>query len=176
MINLNHFHNKTIKFLFFLIIIFLLGCNVVNEDNTSNRDININDISFPEKTISGENFDISEFKGNNILINFWFPSCPPCVYELEILKKIDNDFDSTSVVGIQMLGLDTKDDGIKMLKNKNISYPSVADEKDEIVLDLNITVFPTSILFNEKGKEIKRWIGIINEEDVEKQLQEIRKD
>ena len=75
-----------------------------------------------------------------------------------------------------MLGLDTKDDGIKMLKNKNISYPSVADEKDEIVLDLNITVFPTSILFNEKGKEIKRWIGIINEEDVEKQLQEIRKD
>ena len=44
------------------------------------------------------------------------------------------------------------------------------------VLDLNITAFPTSILFNEKGKEIKRWIGIINEEDVEKQLQEIRKD
>ena len=75
-----------------------------------------------------------------------------------------------------MLGLDTKDDGIKMLKNKNILYPSVADEKDEIVLDLNITAFPTSILFNEKGKEIKRWIGIINEEDVEKQLQEIRKD
>ena len=92
------------------------------------------------------------------------------------VREIDNDFDSTSVVGIQMLGLDTKDDGIKMLKNKNILYPSVADEKDEIVLDLNITAFPTSILFNEKGKEIKRWIGIINEEDVEKQLQEIRKD
>tara|TARA_Y100000766_G_C18784422_1_gene544911 strand:- start:96 stop:323 length:228 start_codon:yes stop_codon:yes gene_type:complete len=75
-----------------------------------------------------------------------------------------------------MLGLDTKEDGIRMLKNKNILYPSVADEKDEIVLYLDITAFPTSILFNKKGEEVKRWIGIIDEKVVEKKLLEIGKE
>ena len=109
------------------------------------------------------------------MINFWFPSCPPCVYELEILKKIDADFEKTQVVGIQILGLDTKEDGLKMLKDKKIHYPSVADEKDEIVLDLDITAFPTTILFNKNGEEVKRWIGIIDEKVVEKKLLEIGK-
>ncbi len=170
MINLNHFHNKIIKNLFFLGILFLLSCSSINEDN-----IHLRDISFPEKTISGEPFNISKFKEENLLINFWFPSCPPCVYELEILKKIDADFEKTQVVGIQILGLDTKEDGLKMLKDKKILYPSVADEKDEIVLDLDITAFPTTILFNKNGEEVKRWIGIIDEKVVEKKLLEIGK-
>ena len=172
MINLNHSHKKIINILFFLGILFLLSCNYINQDNI----IHLDDISFPKTTIDGKPFNISKFKDKNILLNFWFPSCPPCVYELEILKKIDVDLDTTNVIGIQMLGLDTKEDGKKMLKNKNIKYPSVADEKDEIVLDLDITAFPTTILFNKNGEEVKRWIGIIDEKVVEKKLLEIGKE
>jgi len=176
MINLNHSHKKIINILFFLGILFLLSCNYINQDNVSDKNIQLDEISFPENTINGDPFNISNFKEKNILLNFWFPSCPPCVYELEILKKIDDDFEGTQVIGIQMLGLDTKEDGIRMLKNKNILYPSVADEKDEIVLYLDITAFPTSILFNKKGEEVKRWIGIIDEKVVEKKLLEIGKE
>ena len=107
------------------------------------------------------------------MLNFWFPSCPPCVYELEILDRINSKSSATKVIGVQVLGLDTKEDGKKMFLNKGISYPSGADEKDKVVSTLDITVFPTTILFDKNGKDFKRCLGIIDEEIVFESVKEL---
>ena len=123
-----------------------------------------------EKTIENKKFDINDYKNKSVLLNFWFPSCPPCVYELAILNEINKELDSTSIIGVQVLGLDTKDDGVKMFQNKKIQYKSIVDDGDYLVQNFEITVFPTTILFDHKGDEIKRWIGIIDKEKVKKEI------
>ena len=114
-----------------------------------------------------------KYSDKNILINFWFPSCPPCIYELDILDDIHQKYDSVGVIGVQVLGLDNKEDGKKMLEKKEISYKSIADESDVIIDLLQINVFPTTILFDTNGNEINRWVGIIDEQIVSKKISEI---
>ena len=46
-------------------------------------------------------------------------------------------------------------------------------EKDKVVSTLDITVFPTTILFDKNGKEYKRWLGIIDEELVFESVKEL---
>jgi len=134
------------------------------------KSVNIFEIELPNETIENKKFDIDDYKNKSVLLNFWFPSCPPCVYELEILNEINKELDSTSIIGIQVLGLDTQDDGVKMFQNKKILYKSIVDNGDSLVQNFEITVFPTTILFDNKGDEIKRWIGIIDKEKVKKEI------
>jgi len=134
------------------------------------KSVNIFEIGLPNETIENKKFDINDYKNKSVLLNFWFPSCPPCVYELEILNEINKELDSTSIIGVQVLGLDTQDDGVKMFQNKKILYKSIVDNGDYLVQNFEITVFPTTILFDNKGDEIKRWIGIIDKEKVKKEI------
>ena len=134
------------------------------------KSVNIFKIELPNETIENKKFDINDYKNKSVLLNFWFPSCPPCVYELEILNEINKELDSTSIIGVQVLGLDTQDDGVKMFQNKKILYKSIVDNGDSLVQNFEITVFPTTILFDNKGDEIKRWIGIIDKEKVKKEI------
>lgn len=166
MIKLNLF-KKNIFLLLSIVFVIVIGC-----DNQSEK-ANIGQIVFPKTTIDNNNFNIENYSGKNILINFWFPSCPPCIYELDILDDINKKYDSVGVIGVQVLGLDNKEDGKNMLEKKNISYKSVADESDVIIDLLQINVFPTTILFDKNGNEINRWIGIIDEQIVSKKISEI---
>ena len=166
MIKLNLF-KKNIFLLLSIVFVIVIGC-----DNQSEK-ANIGQIVFPKTTIDNNNFNIENYSGKNILINFWFPSCPPCIYELDILDDINKKYDSVGVIGVQVLGLDNKEDGKNMLEKKNISYKSVADESDAIIDLLQINVFPTTILFDKNGDEINRWIGIIDELIVSNKISEI---
>ena len=166
MIKLNLF-KKNIFLLLSIVFVIVIGC-----DNQSEK-ANIGQIVFPKTTIDNNNFNIENYSGKNILINFWFPSCPPCIYELDILDDIHKKYDSVGVIGVQVLGLDNKEDGKNMLEKKNISYKSVADESDAIIDLLQINVFPTTILFDKNGDEINRWIGIIDEQIVSNKISEI---
>ena len=166
MIKLNLF-KKNIFLLLSIVFVIVIGC-----DNQSEK-ANIGQIVFPKTTIDNNNFNIENYSGKNILINFWFPSCPPCIYELDILDDINKKYDSVGVIGVQVLGLDNKEDGKNMLEKKNISYKSVADESDAIIDLLQINVFPTTILFDKNGDEINRLIGIIDEQIVSNKISEI---
>ena len=166
MIKLNLF-KKNIFLLLSIVFMIVIGCDNQSEKAT------IGQIVFPKTTIDNNNFNIENYSGKNILINFWFPSCPPCIYELDILDDINKKYDSVGVIGVQVLGLDNKEDGKNMLEKKNISYKSVADESDVIIDLLQINVFPTTILFDKNGDEINRWIGIIDEQIVSNKISEI---
>lgn len=166
MIKLNLF-KKNIFLLLSIVFVIVIGCDNQSEKAT------ISQIVFPKTTIDNNNFNIENYSGKNILINFWFPSCPPCIYELDILDDINKKYDSVGVIGVQVLGLDNKEDGKNMLEKKNISYKSVADESDVIIDLLQINVFPTTILFDKNGDEINRWIGIIDEQIVSNKISEI---
>mgnify|MGYP001181078638 FL=1 len=174
MINLNYFNNKKIVSIILVLLLCLSACSEENDlDKEDYKKLNLQEISFPKSSIDNKSFDIKTYNDEILLINFWFPSCPPCIYELDILNRLNNNYDSVNVLGIQALGLDTKEDGFLMMEKKGVSYKSIADENESIMNQLKINVFPTTILYDQKGNEIKRWIGIIDEDVVAEKIFEI---
>jgi len=174
MINLNRFNKKKNISLILILFFSLFACSYNNDlDKEIYSKSNISEITFPNNSIDGKSFEIKTYNNENLLINFWFPSCPPCIYELDILNRLDNNYDSINVLGIQALGLDTKEDGTLMLNKKGITYKSIADENENIMSQLKINVFPTTILYDQNGDEVQRWIGIIDEDVVAEKISEL---
>ena len=71
----------------------------------------------------GGRFVLGDSISKPIIINFWFPSCPPCVEEMPDLNEFYHaNKTNVDVLGIQLIGLDSLSDGQEFVSNMNIAY------------------------------------------------------
>jgi thiol-disulfide isomerase/thioredoxin len=118
------------------------------------------------KTVEGKPFDISQYKGKVVIVDFWATWCGPCLAELPNLKKIYEKYHDR---GLEVVGISLDDDGPelgKFLKDNDLpwrilhnSEPAKAEGKKRGFSDPNaefygITGIPTIILIDRHGKVI----------------------
>ena len=112
-----------------------------------------------------------------MVLNFWFPSCPPCIAEMPEINSLyhehKNDID---VVGIQLVGLDSVDDGKKFVKDTAISYAVGSDPDGSISVLYGVSGFPTTFFINAKGDVVKTWQGAINADQLKENVDLILSD
>ena len=166
-------------FLFFVLInIFIttsFSCHILPDQ----KKITTEAFDFKETLMNtnfyseNESFQLSEEIKNHdfTILNFWFPSCSPCREEIPDLNNfyIKNK-NTISLLGIQLIGLDSKREGEKFLIKYGVEYPSVADLEGELTVKYLVKVFPTTIFINNDGKIVKTWEGIINESNIQEIL------
>ncbi len=58
------------------------------------------------KTIDGKPFDISQYKGKVVIVDFWATWCGPCLAELPNLKKIYEKYHDR---GLEIVGVNLDD-------------------------------------------------------------------
>ena len=156
---------------FFYLLILLIS--IISCTNNSYEKENNEHFSFQGNTLFGEEYKSSEFLGKPMIINFWFPSCPPCTVELESLEKSYQEYkDSIEFLGIMQLGLDNENDGKKFLSKKNISFKSISDY-DNLTTKFDVKYFPTTIFLDSNHNVVDTWIGIIDENDITLKLSDL---
>ena len=122
-----------------------------------------------------EPFKMSEQTGHPVIVNFWFPSCPPCVAEMPDLEQVFQNHrdEGLEIVGVQLVGLDTVQDGQDFVNEIGVTYALGPDEDAEIIMDYGVTGFPTSVFVNADGSIQRKWTGILNLEKMEELVSEI---
>ena len=156
---------------FLIIFIFLLSNSFANEvSDIKNLVINKELKKYDGLTfLDAENkqIDLSDHKGNLILLNFWATWCAPCKEEmpsLDFLQK-HKDLDKLKIFPINVSQENVKkaskffrDLGIQ---NLNIYF----DPTMTLTKKFGLRGIPTSILFNKDGLEFARIVGSIDFKD-----------
>ena len=121
----------------------------------------------------GEMVRLSEFEGDPVVLNFWFPSCPPCVAEMPDFETAHQKFkgDGVRFIGVQLVGLDTIADGQEFVRKLGVNYMLGPDASSErmggIVQDYGVSGFPTTVFIDGAGNIRRQWVGAINLEKLE---------
>ena len=123
---------------------------------------------------AGETLRLSDLKGKPVVLNFWFPSCPPCVAEMPEFERVFQNHKSYNLefVGVQLLGIDTAEDGQNFVNEVGVSYALGPDE-DEIITKYKVSGFPMTVFIDRDQNIVRRWQGVLNEEKMEEILSEI---
>ena len=111
--------------------------------------------------------NLEDYKGNLIILNFWATWCAPCREEIPSLDVLqsDNRLNNLKIFPINI----GQEDLLKSksffkklnIKNLNIYYdPSISLAKK-----FKLRGVPTSIIFNKKGEEFARVVGLIDFND-----------
>lgn len=128
---------------------------------------------------AGETINLSQFDGEPVVLNFWFPSCPPCVAEMPDFEAAYQKHKSAGLrmIGIQLLGLDTAEDGQKFVENLDVNYmlgpDRQGDSSGEILKNYQIQGFPTTIFIDRDQNIVRTWSGALNLEKLEELIAEI---
>ena len=121
----------------------------------------------------GEKINLSQFAGQPVVLNFWFPSCPPCVAEMPDLETAYQKFKSQGVqfIGVQLLGLDNVEDGQEFVDDIGVNYMIGADQTEDssgdIVRAYEVRGFPTTVFIDSDQGIARKWTGVLNLEKLE---------
>ncbi len=128
-----------IKIVFiFCFISFLCACSEVNFD-----------------FVGGDNKELSEYKGQWLLVNYWAVWCQPCLKEIPEL----NAFNTRSDVEVLAFNYDRLDEvSLKdQISKFDIQYRSLSFDPAELFNQDTPTGLPATMVINPKG-EFVEWL------------------
>lgn len=122
--------------------------------------------AFKFQDSTGKIHTLADYKGKWVLINFWATWCPPCLEEIPDLIALYESRDDVMVIGIAMDYADPKD-VMAYVDAMSISYPTVLGDRRIAAQIEELSMLPSTYLFNPLGQPAARQIGLITREEIE---------
>jgi thiol-disulfide isomerase/thioredoxin len=100
---------------------------------------------------------LPDYKGNIILLNFWFPGCTPCRMEIPFEQKLVDNFRNKNFRLINICFYATKSTWHKVIKKwdmKGVNLYANGNWQNKLIKDYRISAYPHYTLISKNGKII----------------------
>mgnify|MGYP001261810362 FL=1 len=158
--------SKSFKIYIHIILVFLISKNVFADTDFSKNIViyekpkTIEELKF--KDLNLQEIDLTNKKGNIMILNFWATWCAPCRREMPSLEKLTFELPEIKVYAINM-------EKPNKLKAQDffkfigvLSLDIYFDPELKLVKQFKMRGLPTSILIDKNGKEFGRIVGEID--------------
>lgn len=116
---------------------------------------------FTLESIDGKNIQLSSYKGQAVLLNFWATWCGPCKIEMPWFVELQKEYgpQGLQIVGVAMDDA-SKDEIAKFVKEMGVNYPILLG-KEAVGQDYGgVNVLPTTFFIDRDGKIVAREFGL----------------
>ncbi len=125
-------------------------------------------ISLAGKTLDGSLWKLADHKGHVVVVNVWASWCAPCRGEAAALEKVHSQ---TAAKGVEFVGVvsgskDSVDNARAFVDRFDISYPSMFDSDNSLILafgrKLPPSAIPTTLVLDAQGRVAARALGPVD--------------
>ena len=110
---------------------------------------------FALTTFHGEEFRLSEQRGNVVVINFWYPSCPPCRDEMPAFQEAWEQYRGRNVRFIGLFvpqGFDTEESAREFVDELELTFDFATDVRAGVAQAYAVQYFPTTYFIDQAGR------------------------
>ncbi len=120
---------------------------------------------------NGDKVSSDDYRGDVLVVNFWYAGCPPCRLEAADLETLSQRF---AADGVSFLGVNIYDQAptaLSFAKEFGVTYPSILDVNDGSVRlafagQVAPTAVPTTLVLDRQGRVAARISGLVSEPSV----------
>lgn len=160
---------KNLNFLFVIALFLNLSLNVQangREDDLFFK-IGITPVKGDKKApdfslqdLNGKKFELNQFRGKVVLLNFWATWCGPCKEEMPSMEALHRQFKGENFI---LLAISVDYGGHKQVKEfidkHHFTFPILIDPTCKTLDLFQVKGIPTTLLINKKGKIIGKAVG-----------------
>ena len=110
---------------------------------------------FTLTTFAGERFRLSEQRGKAVVINFWYPSCPPCRDEMPAFQEVWEEYQGRNVRIIGLFvpqGFDTEVEARQFVDELELTFDFATDVRAMVAQEYAVQFFPTTYFIDQAGR------------------------
>jgi cytochrome c biogenesis protein CcmG/thiol:disulfide interchange protein DsbE len=132
------------------------------------------------KNLQGQDVPLASLKGKVVVVNFWATWCEPCRVEIPWMIGFQQKYADK---GLTILGVAMDEEGKSVVEpyvqktqfdvdghQATMNYPIVLGNDELAEKFGGLIGFPTTIVISRDGKVQKRYIGLADEGDLEKEI------
>lgn len=116
-----------------------------------------NEMEITGKTVDGKDFDLKEWQGKVVLVDFWATWCPPCVAEYPNMLAAYKKYHEK---GFEIVGISADhqlEDLTSYIKEKEVPWPNMyVDGGHPAAEYYGVMAYPTMILIGRDGKVLSK--------------------
>ncbi|MDA1188554.1 MAG: TlpA family protein disulfide reductase [Chloroflexi bacterium] len=122
---------------------------------------------------AGEMLKLTDLEGKPVVINFWYPSCPPCREEMPAFESAFQKYKAQGVefIGVQSLGLNTAQEGQEFITEYGITYAVGPDATGGLLVDYRVVGFPSTVFLDKDHNVVRHWTGGLDLEKLDELVQ-----
>lgn len=116
---------------------------------------------FTLQSLDGKNVQLSSYKGQAVLLNFWATWCGPCKIEMPWFVELQKEYgpQGLQIVGVAMDDA-SKEDITKFVKEMGVNY-TILLGKEAVGQEYGgVNVLPTTFFIDRDGKIVAREFGL----------------
>ena len=110
---------------------------------------------FALTTFDRDEFRLSEQRGNVVVINFWYPSCPPCRDEMPAFQEAWEQYQGRNVRFIGLFvpqGFDTEVEARQFVDELGLTFTFATDVRARVAQEYAVVYFPTTYFIDQGGR------------------------
>jgi peroxiredoxin len=101
----------------------------------------------------GENFTLSEFRGQAVLVNLWATWCPPCRAEMPAMQKLYDEYKDQGfvVLAVNMAYQDNPLEVMPFTQEYDLTFPILLEETGDVAKKYELRSLPSSFFIDRDG-------------------------
>ncbi|WP_062356206.1 thiol-disulfide oxidoreductase ResA [Bacillus kwashiorkori] len=155
-------------------IIYTLYVNISNDKEKAVAAVGKVAPDFVLKDLTGNSFQLSDYEGKGVFLNFWGTFCEPCKKEMPYM---DNQYKVYREEGVEILAVNVGETKLaieRFAKQYDLSFPIIVDEDGEVQHAYGVLPLPATFLIDPEGKIVKYHTGELDEQTIQQYMELIK--
>jgi thiol-disulfide isomerase/thioredoxin len=123
------------------------------------------------RTLQGRKFNLRQYRGKVVLLNFWATWCPPCRAEMPDLIKMQREYGSK---GLQVIGITYPPQEAaevrQFIRKLKVNYPIALGTTETKTLFSQAEVLPLTVVIDRRGNVRDLIEGILLPKEFEQMI------
>ncbi|RRJ67287.1 thiol-disulfide oxidoreductase [Paenibacillus oralis] len=165
---------RWVKWSLFVLTVFAI-INAFIQNLQHQEDSRVGSIapSFELTDLQGETVRLADFRGSNVLLNFWASWCGPCVNEMPLLNEVYAQSSDIAIIAVNVG--ETPERARRFVEKVDLDFTVVLDRDNEMKKKYRINGLPVTLLIDKNGRIVERRTGELrSNEQIEALLDKFR--